>query len=726
VPACWACAGWRVDAQVPFMRPDRLLTWRALAWAAALCLAGATPPGTAATYTWTGEGTTNNWSNAGNWSGTGDIPNFSTLRFAGTQRLNAVNNLPDANLPNVSVLGVNGLSFLAGAGAFKLSGNRILSTGNITNLSSNQQTFTLPITLGASGMSWDGASAGITMTGALDLDGHSLSMHNIAVVNAQLSLLVGHASQPATLSLTQGSSMQLDELVFTGIGTTVRVEDFSRVDSGSVGIFGAGVLNVRNRGHVDAGQLAVGFPEIKGKFTSQGTPGALNIADGTVNVSGRLDLYQGSLTLSGSGHPRIASGLTAETVLVYHESDTPFGINLERGGRFTAIHLVVGGRSTLNLNGGELRLADLSDITDEMAVNWQSGTVKALDYAMLGRNRAEATLGMLSPGRRLEVGRTLTIGTGATVTLAGGELKTGALTLAGGSVLGPGRYLGLADTGALSGFGTVRAGVQGSDAGQTITASGGTLTLGDASLWSAVSLAGALHTGGNLVVLHSANRVQLGALTTLDNGGQLRAPNGARLGSGGRLSFSGLASIEGAFVNDGDVAPATIDGGTLTFLGGVTGTGNFSGDLVFQAGHTPGNAQSKRLSFSGGDVTYASTAVLTLDLQGLQGGSLYDQLSGMGQFSFNGRLNLVFASDFNPGAGARFQLFNFNTFSGHLGADNISVTGFDARRLDFSRLSLDGSLGVTAAVPVPEPGPWALLSAGLLGLGLLTRRRGVA
>ena len=77
---------------------------RTLAWAAALCLAGATTPGTAATYTWTGGGTTNNWSNAGNWSGTGDIPNFSTLRFAGTQRLNAVNNLPDANLDRKSVV----------------------------------------------------------------------------------------------------------------------------------------------------------------------------------------------------------------------------------------------------------------------------------------------------------------------------------------------------------------------------------------------------------------------------------------------------------------------------------------------------------------------------------------------------------------------------------------------------------------------------------------------
>ena len=65
-------------------------------------------------------------------------------------------------------------------------------------------------------------------------------------------------------------------------------------------------------------------------------------------------------------------------------------------------------------------------------------------------------------------------------------------------------------------------------------------------------------------------------------------------------------------------------------------------------------------------------------------------------------------------------MLGFKTFSGSLAPERISVIGYDASQLDFSRFWIDGTLGVIA---VPEPDTYAFLLVGLGMMGLIVRRR---
>jgi len=105
----------------------------------------------------------------------------------------------------------------------------------------------------------------------------------------------------------------------------------------------------------------------------------------------------------------------------------------------------------------------------------------------------------------------------------------------------------LVESGGISGFGRVQGRIIVAES-STVSASGGNLELGDASLSDGFASAGLTEVGDSTLTLHAKSFAELGYLTTLD-GGTLRAGNGVYVKGGD--SISGWGQI------DASVAAAT-------------------------------------------------------------------------------------------------------------------------------------------------------------------------
>lgn len=187
------------------------------------------------------------------------------------------------------------------------------------------------------------------------------------------------------------------------------------------------------------------------------------------------------------------------------------------------------------------------------------------------------------------------------------------------------------------------------------------------------------------------------------------------------MSYAGNARIGGTFTNNGLVSAAPT--GLLTFEDVVTGPGGYGGDILFQAGLRPGTGWAT-VSFHGGNAGFAAGSVLSMEVFGALPGGGYDQLTGIEQFDFNGTLDLIFGNGFVPLAGAVFNLFDFNRFSGSFEPSMIAVTGFERTRLDFSSLSVTGELRVLDAAATPLPTTAWLSLLGLAALRFARRSTG--
>jgi sugar lactone lactonase YvrE len=302
---------------------------------------------------------------------------------------------------------------------------------------------------------------------------------------------------------------------------------------------------------------------------------------------------------------------------------------------------------------------------------------------------AAVTLGeslSLSAGKNLHVTGTTTVNSTGALILAGGQFTTGALNIqAGGSVtvqsgptlvtsslthaghlelggtLAVGSGLNLDGNATLFGHGAVVGRVNSMSMGVGVTvAEGQTLTLGDANHADGVAIDGTIIVGAmggpaSALILLDANRATIG-ITRLHAGALLDAPHGITLLTGRALNALGSALVDGDFTNSGTVNGPTGAGQVLSFNDNVNGAGNYTGNIAFLQGFSPG-ASPAAVALE--NLRFNPLSTLTIELGGTTAGSEFDQLLIAGDIALDSAsLDIQTLDNFVPSAGQSFEILD--------------------------------------------------------------------
>jgi len=325
-----------------------------------------------------------------------------------------------------------------------------------------------------------------------------------------------------------------------------------------------------------------------------------------------------------------------------------------------------------------------------------SGVVNSAPGATIGLNAgAMGTVTVTGASSQWTLG-------GLTVGASGGQ---GTLTIADGGVVdsAPGATIGLS-AGAVGTVTLTGASSQWTLGGLTVGASGGQGTLTIES--------GAVVTGASGIVGSSTG--SLGTVVVTDAGSTWINTTTLEVGINGTGS---LTVQNGGLVAAGTLQnPETITIGALGNVDAKGGTliGNIVNDGTFDPLGT---------ATVDGGFTLNSDGTLSLDVAGTGSGQ-YGVLDVSGVGAFDGTLSLDFIDGFAPLKGDIFVFIDDNTATFDFA--NTDILGLKPGFL-YSENFSDGQFTLTALnngqSATPEPGALILLGSGLLGLGVLERRR---
>lgn len=589
------------------------------------------------------------------------------------------------------------------AGYLRLSSSRVSSTGQVNiakgaelSLVSNDATLGGSV-LNEGTLSLDGGV--LTIAGDLLVRGSGLTRWKSTVNNDKVLQIKG--------------SVDWSESTVRGSGST-------RMD-GPVMLTGD-----RSRG-VLGGQTV----ELTGTTTQVGT-GGLSIGQGARlrNLGTWLDAAPGNVTI-GNFNGGAAGRFDNEGIFTKTSAfvtDIGNGLNFNNTG-------------TLDIQAGTLRLSDNATLT--------GGRIQIASGATL-----ELARGSIALKGTVQNAGTLALN-GATVEVTSTATFQGGLTTFKGAVANTGllRMTGTVDwfEGDLRGSGTTR--INGSVAlrgtagrqlrnGQTLELAGTTTQIDTGTLQTA--------NGARLVNLGSwvdaANgNVHLGnfgggAASRFDNVGRFTKAsafvtdigNGLVLNNTGTIDIqAGTLRLSQAFNNQGllnvaagaELASTVVD---FANAGTLAGDGTVRTVSAFHRLSNTGTLAAGGLNDAGtlsllGGLTQESGGIFLVDLGSTAAGG-FDLLSISGAATLGGTLavNLLAGAHFNVGDSFTVMTWTQRLGEGQFASLDLSQAGGYGFAADYGANSL--TLRVMTA-PVPEPGSWALMAAGLLGVGLHARRR---
>lgn len=495
------------------------------------------------------------------------------------------------------------------------------------------------------------------------LSGASVNVGNV-------SLASGTAATSATLNV-QGAFSNVHQsaastLIVGASSASTAVINIGTTTSGATFTTGTGIMNINTTGTVNVGSGA---------------------NTGTLNVNGNLSIAGGTLTRGAGSTFRLAAGKT---------------MTIQNGGlaSFTGsyatdpnvVYIVVGAGSEWALTGdliiddgaqvfintggtlsasGTVVVADAGTLETATSINASIAGTGAT--GVININGTGISLGNAASLNGFNFQGVLNIGANTVTLDSAGYARLGALTsLNGGTIKAP-NGIALATGSNLAGNGFVNERFTG-ELGSVIEADGA-LSLGDAALPAGFNFAGELRVHQFAVTLGSSAQAALGNFTTLGRGGMpgtLTATNGVVVDFGDAIAGYGTIDSANALAQRSIVnglAQGDSLAEPLTFTGYVKGVGTFD-NVNFTGTFDPGLSST---ILTAGNITFAPTNTLIMELGGAMPGSGYDQIQASGTLTLDGTLQVALINGFGPSAGQSFNLFDWGSLIGTFDALDLPM-----------------------------------------------------
>lgn len=617
--------------------PGRPLHTRASLLATASTLLLAVLPASAATKTWDGGGTDNNWLTGPNWNADTAPAANDILVFGGTVRIAPVNDFPAGTV-------FTGLSFAAAAGAFNVTGNGVvLNRSTIANNATNAVTVGLPITLGPGNTTLTTPATGgmMTLAGAF-----ARSTGSTVVVNrvgGNINFSGSGLTNDATGILGGWAAIGNDWACLDGSGNAVPYNGYTNIPSGAIA--SAATVNYRytadtanitaaagtalnslsatigtNRNVTLAGVMRLGP---RGGIYRTGVSTAnsiLTVTGGTITANGGGEVSLLDATTTAGNFVATNNNLRVDSVIA-DDGANPVAVNIMGYADIRGVNTYTGGTF---INIGRVQAAGTAVFGTGPVNVYQGG------QAFLNSGGAFANNFIISGTGTTEVSATQTLGA---IRMGGGSSLSGTITLAEnarisgasgsnntitGKITGPGRLEFTASTGNTGGI-TLNNAVNDWSGGLLLTVGAatrqvylklgadeqipdgpgkGSVTIAGASDVARLDLSGRNETiNGLSSAVNAFNQVKNTLATPCTftvGGGNANGDFGGSLddAGGGAVSLVKIGSGTQIFRGTTNhLGTTTVNGGRLEFVGDFNGPGaitvNSGGVLASNAQLTP-------------------------------------------------------------------------------------------------------------------------------------------